>query len=117
MENSKYYLLKTPSGISPKVYSENAKERIDAELWREVEDAYAQRLSVLTRFLIFDSNEMKYIEDEHPDLVGEFKLLFPCTDMDKPTILKLYRDHLDNQDQIKRDRCTWKWEEVVTIEE
>ena len=113
----KWFIRKTPSGDDPKVYSEQAKERIDSEMRYDVENGYNQRVSVLSMLTRLSEMEFKYLEIDRPELIDEFKMLFPDTELNEANVKELFMNYVTNEKQIKLDKMRWAWEEVTVVEE
>ena len=113
----KWFIRKTPSGDDPNVYSEQAKERIDSEMRYDVENGYNQRVSVLSMLTRLSEMEFKYLEIDRPELIDEFKMLFPDTELNEANVKELFMNYVTNEKQIKLDKMRWAWEEVTVVEE
>ena len=114
---TKYYLLKTPSGTAPKVYSESAMQRVDYEIRERISNDYNQRVALLGYLSSLDSYEFRYLDEEKPDTVAEFRELFPTIPLMSETVKELYEDYVVNGVHIKGNYMQWVWEEVEFVEE
>jgi hypothetical protein len=83
----------------------------------DIENGYNQKRSVLGMMSRLTPSDFRYLEDDHPGLVEEFKLLFPDAEIDESTVKALYSDYVNNERVIKANKITWSWEEITFVEE